>query len=344
VTPVAILEPVLLLGTTVARATLHNLDEIRRRDVRIGDQVVVEKGGEVIPKIVRALEEKRTGEERVFEFPANCPECGTPLVHEEGEAVVYCDNPVCPAQRRARLLHYAARGAMDIAGLGEAVVEQLTAKGLVHDPADLYRLDIETVAGLERMGKKSAANLVAAIEGSRERTLDRFLFALGIRHVGQSLARALALHFGALERVMAAGEEELLAVPDVGPIVAPSIARWFADEHARDLLARLTAAGVRPAPLAAPGGGGETPWEGLVFVLTGTLSKFGRADATAAIQERGGTVTGSVSKRTHFVVAGEEAGSKLDKARELGVPVLDEAAFEAALTHPAKLARETRGG
>ncbi len=354
VTPVAILEPVLLLGTTVSRATLHNLDEIRRRDVRIGDFVVVEKGGEVIPKIVRALAERRTGAERVFEFPKTCPECGTRLVHEEGEAIVSCDNPVCPAQRRARLLHYAARGAMDIAGLGEAVVEQLVARELAADPGDLYALGVETLAGLERMGGKSAANLVAAIEGSKEHSLDRFLFALGIRHVGQSLARALAVHFGTLDAVTRATEEELLEVPDVGPIVAPSIARWFADPHAMRLLERLARAGVRPAPPARPGGGADgsggagggadAPWQGLTFVLTGTLERHTRGDATSAIQERGATVSGSVSKRTHFVVAGAEAGSKLEKARELGVPVLDEAAFEKALDHPIRLTREAHRG
>ena len=339
VTPVAILDPVELLGTTVSRATLHNAEEIRRRDVRIGDRVVVEKGGEVIPKVVGALVEERTGAEKPFRFPKQCPECGTPLVQEEGEVAIRCDGPACPAQARARLLHYAARDAMDIAGLGDAVVEQLVGNGLARDAADLYGLEEETLAGLERMGEKSAANLVRAIGDSKTRTLDRFLFGLGIRHVGKSLARSLAELFRTVEAVAGADEAVFLEVPDVGPVVAASLVRWFADPAARKLLDRLRAAGVRPATIERAEG--KRPWAGLTFVLTGTLAGFTRLAASSAIAALGGIVTGSVSKRTHYVVAGEESGSKLDKARELDVPVLDETAFTRALAHPDQL---TRGG
>jgi DNA ligase (NAD+) len=338
VTPVAQLEPVLLLGTTIARATLHNLDEIRRKDIRAGDLVVIEKGGEVIPKVVRPLVEQRTGSEEEFVFPETCPECGTPLVHEEGEAVIRCDGPACPAQRRARLLHYAGRGAMDIAGLGEAVVEQLVAKGLAQDPADLYGLSVETLEGLERMGAKSAQNLAQGIEDSKTRPLDRLLFALGIRHVGTTLAFGLAAHFGSLDALSKATEEEFLAVPDVGEVVAASLARWFESDAAKDLLARLAAAGV--APTSVERAGGDAPWNGLTFVLTGTLAGQTRLAATSAVQALGGTVAGSVSKKTHVVVAGQEAGSKLEKARALGVRVLDEAEFVRALEDPAALRAE----
>jgi len=338
VTPVADLAPVTILGTTVARATLHNADEIKRKDVRVGDWVVVEKGGEVIPKVVRPLTERRTGAEVEFVFPERCPECGTPLVHEEGEAVIRCDGPACPAQRKARLLHYAARDAMDIGGMGEAVVDQLVGQGLVEDAAGLYGLDVATLAALERMGEKSATRLVEGIAASRTRPLDRLLHALGIRHVGKSLALSLARHFRTLAAVRAASEDDFLAVADVGPVVAQSLARWFESAEGERLLDRLVAAGVDPAPLEARAG--DLPWTGLTFVLTGTLTGRTRADATAAIQALGGTVAGSVSKKTHVVVAGEDAGSKLEKARGLGVRVIDEAGFAAALAAPHTLARD----
>jgi len=340
VTPVAVLEPVLLLGTTVARATLHNASEVERLDVRIGDRVVVEKGGEVIPKIVRALVDERTGHERKFHLPARCPECDTPLVHEEGEAIVRCDGPACPAQRRARLLHWGGRNAMDIAGLGDAVVEQLVAADLAHDPADLYALSAATLEGLERMGPKSAANLAAAIAASKQRPLDRLVHALGIRHVGTTTARALAQAFGTLDRLAAATAEDLVGVPDVGPVVAESVERWFRSPAGHGLVAKLHAAGVRPAPVEAPAAGADAPWAGLTFVLTGTLAKRTRLVAGREIEALGGTVSGSVSKKTHIVVAGEEAGSKLDTARKLGVAVLDEAGFDAALAEPVLFAEE----
>jgi DNA ligase (NAD+) len=336
VTPVAVLEPVSILGTTVARATLHNLDEIRRRDLRIGDWVVVEKGGEVIPKVVRALEDKRTGEERAFELPERCPECGTPLVHEEGEAIVRCDSPVCPAQRRARLLHYAGRNAMDIAGLGESLVDQLVETELALDPADLYALTAAKLVELERMGEKSAENLVRGVAASKTRTLDRFLFALGVRHVGQSLARALAIRFGSVEALLEADEADFVTVPDVGPIVAQSLARWVDDPDARSLVRRLLDAGVAPLPVEGAVSG--APLAGLTFVLTGTLERRTRPEATTALQSLGATVSGSVSKKTHFVVAGADAGSKLEKAQTLGVPVLDEDALDALFADPVAFA------
>ncbi len=336
VTPVADLAPVSLLGTTVARATLHNADEIERKDIRVGDWVVVEKGGEVIPKVVRPLPEKRTGAERKFRFPDVCPECGTPLVHEEGEAIIRCDGAACPAQLKARLLHYAARDAMDIGGLGESVVDQLVEGGLVKDAADLYALDVPALAALERMGERSAAKLVDGIAASRTRPLDRLLHGLGIRHVGKSLALSLARHFRALPALRAATEEDFLAVTDVGPIVAESLARWFGSKEGKRLLDRLLDAGVDPAPLAARAG--DLPWTGLTFVLTGTLEHRTRPAAAEAIEALGGHVAGSVSKKTHVVVAGSDAGSKLEKARTLGVRVIDEAAFESALADPAELA------
>ena len=338
ITPVALLEPVLLLGTTVSRATLHNQDEIRRLDLRIGDWVTVEKGGDVIPKVVAALPERRTGEERPFVVPDRCPACGTPLVQEEGEVALRCDGVACPAQVRGRILHWASRGALDIAGLGSAVVEQLVERGWVRDVADLYGLEAEKLATLERQGEKSAENLARAIAASRTRPLDRVLYGLGIRHVGTTLASALARRFGSYEALARAGREAWLGVPDVGPTVADALERYFADEQATDLWKRLVSGGLDPAPPpAAPAG---APWEGLTFVLTGTLAGASRTEAAAEIVARGGKVSATVSKKTDYVVAGEEAGSKLDKARELGVRVLDEAAFGRALESPESLTTE----
>jgi DNA ligase (NAD+) len=323
-TPVARLAPVFVGGVTVTNATLHNEDEVRRKDVRIGDTVVVRRAGDVIPEVVRVLPEKRPGGAREFVMPTTCPECGSAVVRLPDEAVARCTGGlVCPAQRKQALLHFASRRAMDIEGLGEKLVDQLVDAGLVHTAADVYRLEPQALAGLERMADKSAANVVDAVARSRSTTLARFVFALGIRHVGEATARDLASHFGSLDRLMAAGESELLEVNDVGPVLAESVARFFAEPHNRDVIAALRAAGVHwnehePRHVAAG------PLAGRTVVLTGTLPSLTRDEAKAMVEAAGGKVAGSVSRKTDYVVAGEEAGSKLAKAQELGVPVLDE--------------------
>lgn len=364
-TPVARLEPVFVGGTTVSNATLHNEDEIRRKGLLIGDEVLVRRAGDVIPEVVRALAERRPapgepGHERLREFtmPRHCPACGSNAVREPGEAAWRCQGGlICPAQRSQALLHFGQRKALDIDGLGEKLVAQFIARDLVHSPADLYRLEVEPLAGLERMGTKSAERLVAAIAASRNCTLARFLFALGIRHVGEEVARLLAEAFGTLDAVMQADWPALLQekldlqkenarrrsrgealVPDplegIGPEIVASLESFFAESRNRDVIAQLLAAGVRPEPADR----GEHPEErpagtlaGQVFVLTGTLPSLTREEAAARIRALGGTVAGSVSRRTSHVVAGEAAGSKLARAHELGIPVLDEAGLLALL-------------
>jgi len=325
-TPVARLKPVFVGGVTVTNATLHNEDEVRRKDVHIGDFVVVRRAGDVIPEVVRVVLEKRPGQVRAFNMPERCPVCHSQVRRLPGEAVARCTAGLfCPAQRKQALLHFASRRAMDIDGLGEKIVDQLVDAGLVKTPADLYRLRVEDLAGLERMGEKSAANLAAAIDRSRRTSLARFIYALGIRNVGESTARDLARAFHNIEALMHADVERLQRVPDVGPVVAQSIADFFAERHNREVIAHLLAAGVRPEPAggaAHPGGelGGKS------FVLTGTLPSMTREEATAAIEAAGGRVSsGSVSKKTDYVVAGADPGSKYDKAVALGVPVLDQA-------------------
>src|SRR5262249_21861441 len=279
--------------------------------------------------------ERRTGEEAPFVFPDRCPVCGTPLTQEEGEIALRCDGVACAAQTRGKILHWASRGALDIAGLGDAIVEQLVAQGWVKDVADLYGLEAAKLETLERMGEKSAENLVRAIAASRTRALDRVLFGLGIRHVGASLALTLARRFRSYEALAAAGRDAWLEGPDVGPQVADALERYFVDPQAQNLWARLVAGGLDPvSPAAAPRG---APWEGRSFVLTGTLTRWSRNQAAAEIAARGGKVSSAVSKKTDYVVAGSEAGSKLDKAQELGVTVLDEDAFALALEDPASL-------
>ena len=326
-TPVARLEPVFVGGVTVTNATLHNQDEIDRKDVRIGDWVIVRRAGDVIPEVVAPVVERRTAELPRFvlleRFPV-CPVCGSHVVRGEDEAVARCTGGLfCPAQRKQALLHFAGRRAMDIEGLGDKLVDQLVDAAIVKTPVDLYRLGVLALANLERMGEKSAQNLLAAIEKSRATTLARFIFALGIRNVGEATARDLARYFGKLEALMAADVDALQQVPDVGPIVANAVAAFFAEPHNREVIEQLRAAGLHweegePAAAAAGALAGKT------FVLTGTLPTLTRDEAKALIEARGGKVAGSVSKKTHYVVAGAEAGSKLDKAQALGVAILEE--------------------
>ena len=324
ITPVARLKPVFVGGVTVTNATLHNEDEVRRKDIRIGDTVVVRRAGDVIPEVVAAVPEKRSGLERVFAMPPQCPVCGSGIQRLPDEAVARCTGGLfCPAQRKQALLHFASRRALDIEGLGEKLVEQLVDRELVKTAADLYRLDVVTLAGLERMGEKSAQNIVDAIEKSKDTTLARLVFALGIRNVGEATAKDLARHYGSLVALMAADAEALQRVNDVGPIVAESIAGFFAEAHNREVIERLEQAGVR--------GRAETRsadkvavLSGLTFVLTGTLPRLSRDVAAGLIEAKGGKVSGSVSKKTDYVVAGEDAGSKLEKARKLGIVILDE--------------------
>jgi DNA ligase (NAD+) len=331
ITPVARLAPVFVGGVTVSNATLHNEDYIRSLGMMIGDTVIVRRAGDVIPQIVAVLPERRPKSARAFTMPRKCPVCGSGVARDEGEKDLRCTGGLfCPAQRKQALLHFAGRRALDVEGLGDKLVEQLVDAGLVSTPADLFKVGLGTLAGLERMADKSAANVLAALERARSTTLERFIYALGIRHVGESTARDLARHFGTLDAVMDASEEELLGVPDVGPVVAASIARFFAEPHNREVVEQLRAAGVRwtegRPKRAAPGA-----LAGKTFVLTGTLPHWTRDEAKERIEAAGAKVAGSVSKKTDYLVAGAEAGSKLDKARELGVQVIDEARLKTLL-------------
>ena len=332
ITPVARLKPVFVGGVTVTNATLHNEDEVHRKDVRVGDTVIVRRAGDVIPEVVRIVPERRPPRTRPFAMPAKCPECGSAVVRLEGEAIARCTGGLfCPAQRKASLLHFAGRRAMDIEGLGEKLVDQLVDGGIVRTPADLYTLGVAKLASLERMADRSAGNLVAAIEKSKSTTLARFVFALGIRHVGEATARDLARHFGGLDALMDADEAALSGVRDVGPVLAESIARFFAEPHNRQVIERLRAAGLHWPEHARAAAPAEGPLAGLTLVLTGTLPTLSRDEAKAMIEAAGGRASGSVSAKTDYVVAGEDAGSKLAKARELGVPVIDEDALMAMI-------------
>ena len=330
-TPVARLEPVFVGGVTVTNATLHNLFELRRKDVRAGDRVIVRRAGDVIPEIVGRVPGERRGYVPNFRMPRDCPMCGSRVVREPGETDHRCSGGLfCPAQRKQALLHFAQRRALDIEGLGEKLVEQLVDAGLVRTPADLFKLGLGTLAALERMADKSARNVLAALERARHTTLERFISALGIRHVGETTAKDLARHFGSFDALLAADEAGLLEVTDVGPVVAASIARFFAQPHNREVIEQLRAAGLTwkegpPQRRAAGALAGKT------FVLTGTLPSWTRDEAKERLEATGAKVSGSVSKKTDYVVAGDEAGSKLDKARELGVPVLDEAGLRRLL-------------
>jgi len=330
-TPVAELVPVALAGTVVKRASLHNQDEIDRKDIRIGDTVVVEKAGEIIPQVVRPLKELRTGSEKKFSMPDRCPSCGGPVKRAEGEVAYRCGNISCPAQVRERIAHFASRRAMDIEGLGPKSIDQLVSRGLVSSVADLYGLDREVLAPLERMGEKSAANLVAALDDSRRRPLFRLIFGLGIRHVGVAGARALAARFGSLPAIMKAGVEELEEIPDIGPIMAASIREFFEIRRNREQIERLGAAGVRLEEEEKEPARKVEGVSGKTFVLTGTLDGLTREEAAAAVVARGGKAASSVSAKTDYVVVGANPGSKARTAAELGVPVLDEREFRALL-------------
>jgi len=328
-TPVAILEPVSLGGVTVSRATLHNEDEIRRLGLKIGHQVVVERGGEVIPKVVRVETTERTAPLREFVMPTHCPVCGGRVVREEGEVARRCVNAGCPAQLKESILHFAARKAMDIDGLGEALVDQLVDRGLVRSVADIYKLTEATLVELERMGEKSAQNLLSEIRESKANGLDRLIFALGIRFVGERTASLLVEHFGSLDTLAEASQEELEAVFEVGPKVAASIRNFFQEPRNRELIERLRKEGLRftQEQKAAR----SSALAGKTFVLTGTLERWSRDEAKRRIEQAGGHVTGSVSKKTDYVVAGSDPGSKLEKAKALGVPVISEKELEAML-------------
>lgn len=331
-TPVAMLEPVQLGGVTVSRSTLHNEDEIERLGLKIGDHVLVERGGDVIPKVVKVIESKRTGKEKKFRMPANCPVCGGLISRPEGEAVSRCIAADCGAQLVGRLLHFASRRAMRIEGLGAALAEQVLDRKLVKDVADLYSLTVDDLASLERMAERSASNVLAQIDESKTRDLWHLIYGLGIRHVGERTAGILARHFGSLDKLAAATVEELDNIHEIGLTMAESIHDWFADAGNRELCDRLTRAGVRTTldeASAAPST--EQRFAGKVFVLTGTLPGMTRDEARDLIEANGGRVTGSVSKKTDYVLAGADPGSKLDKANQLGVAVVDEAEFKKML-------------
>lgn len=321
VTPNAVLEPVRIAGSTVSRATLHNIDNIRAKDIRIGDTVVIQKAGDIIPEVVEVVLSKRSGAETEFSMPSSCPVCGGELRREEGEAATRCTNSNCPAQQLRAIIHYVSKPAMDIDGLGAAVVEQLLDEGLIHDFADLYTLKFEDIVNLERFGNKSAKNLIDAIDKSREMGLDRVLFGLGIRMIGSRAAQILADRFGNIDALMSATAEELSDIPEIGEKMAVSLTEYFAQEKSADIINRLKDANV---DLTYEAKRESNILEGKTLVLTGTLPTLKRSEAKALIESHGGKVSGSVSKKTDYVVAGEEAGSKLDKANDLGITVLTE--------------------
>jgi DNA ligase (NAD+) len=330
-TPVAELEPVPVAGTTVSRATLHNEDEVARKDVRVGDTVLIEKAGEIIPQVIKVISSKRPKGSRRFRLPERCPVCDSAAVREEGEVARYCTNAACPAQLRERVLHYASRGALDIQGLGESLVEQLTGKGQIGDLVDVYRLEAESLAALERMGEKSAANLLAEIEASKGKPLHRLLFGLGIRHVGQRAAKLLAAEFGSLERLMKADSEELEAVGEIGPKTAEALRRFSEQPANRELIGRLREAGVRMEVSQNErqvGPAEDSPLAGMTVVVTGTLPGRTREEAKAIVESLGGRVASGVSRKTDLVVAGTAAGSKLAKAGELGIKIIGPEEFE----------------
>lgn len=324
-TPLAILEPVRLAGSTISRATLHNEDYIREKDIRVGDVVVIRKAGEIIPEVVRVVQERRTGAEKPFTLPKVCPACGAAVYREPGEAAVRCLGASCPAQQKEKIIHFASKNAMDIEGVGPAVVNLLVEKGLIKDAAGLYDLTVRDLVGLERFGEKSAENLVAAVARSKENPPERLLFALGIRHVGEEMARRLVRHFRDLDRIFAATKEELTAVPEIGEAIAESIQRYVEEPQNKEFLERLRRAGLKfKAEEKEPA---AEPLAGKTFVLTGTLASYTREEAEEVLRGLGARVTSSVSKKTDYVVAGENPGGKYQKALDLGLPVLTEEEF-----------------
>jgi DNA ligase (NAD+) len=330
VTPTAILEPVRVAGTTVQRATLHNEDFIREKDIRIGDSVVIKKAGDIIPEVVNVVFDRRTGEEVPFVMPTHCPECGSELVRLEGEVALRCINPKCPAQIREGLIHFVSRQAMNIEGLGEKVITQLFREGLIHDVADIYRLTKEQLINLERMGEKSATNLLGAIEASKQNSLERLLFGLGIRHVGAKAAKVLAEHFETMDRLQNATKEELMSIHEVGEKMADSIVTYFAKPEVKELLNELRVYGVNmeyKGPKTPKAGDVDSYFAGKTVVLTGKLESLSRNEAKEKIEQLGGKVTGSVSKNTDLVIAGADAGSKLAKAEQLNIEIWDEMRF-----------------
>ena len=323
-TPVAHLEPVEIGGVTVRRATLHNPDEINRKDVREGDTVVVQRAGDVIPEVVKVVTTKRTGNEKKFEMPSHCPACGVAVTKREGEVALRCENPLCPAQVKGALKHFVSKGAMDIDGLGEKILDQLMAKGLVHDEADLYNLTLENLLSLDKIKDKSARNLLNAIEKSKKTTLSKFIFSLGIRHVGEYVAALLAEHFGSVKMLQERTDEDLIAIEGIGPQIAESIVSYFEDEQKRALIDKLLSAGLKIETTNAPS---SSAAQSKVFVLTGTLRSMKRSEAKEVIVKNGGKIASSVTANTDFVVAGDSPGSKLKKAETLGIPILKEEDF-----------------
>lgn len=327
-TPVAYLKPVLLAGTTVSRASLHNEDEIKRLGLKIGDHVLIEKSGEIIPQVLQTIESKRTGDETEYEFPKNCPVCGTEVVRPEGEAVTRCPNEVCPAKVKARIGYFAMRKAMDIEGLGEVLIEKLVDLGIVKTVADLYDLELQTLVDLERMAEKSAQNVLDQIDASKQRGLQRLLFGLDIRHVGERYSKILAKHFRSIDILASASVEELDEIHEIGLAVAVSVHNFFRNPRNQEIIERLKAAGVKMEIEGDGAAGFDENFEGKTFVLTGKLEQFTRDEASLIIEKKGGRVSSSVSKKTDYVVAGTDAGSKLTKAESLGVTVLSEEDFE----------------
>ncbi|KPJ63506.1 aromatic ring-opening dioxygenase LigA [candidate division KD3-62 bacterium DG_56] len=325
VTPIAVMDPVEVSGSTVQHATLHNEDQVRRLDVKLGDTVIIQKAGEVIPEVVSVVAKRRSGSESEWSMPKTCPVCGAEIIRPQGEAVARCTGVACSAQINGRIQHFASRAAMDIDGLGPAIANQLIERGLVRDPADLYYVKKEHLLDLERMADKSASNLLAAIEASKRRPLSRLIYGLGIRHVGDHVADVLAEHFGSLERLRGASEQELSDVPEVGPVIAASVAAFFRQRQTAAMLKKLADAGVTAEAPAVPAG--DRPLEGKTFVFTGVLS-MPRAEAERIITRLGARATSSVSKTTDFVVVGEEPGSKYEKAKKLGITILEEQQFQ----------------